>query len=87
MNKAEFLRVLEENLSKLPIEERQSAIGYYEEYLDEAGIVAIGVGCVLLGIGILISILVYVVVGKGIPAIIKGITKLCHRAKGRKQVC
>lgn len=198
MNKIEFLRVLEENLSKLPIEERQSAIEYYEEYLDEAGseneeeavrrlgspvqlakqlmadfitkeveekpmkpkqsfqafwivivalfaspialpvalsiaglgfgaivtvgsllfagcivavvflvvaiilggvgigtlfvhpasgIVVIGVGCVLLGIGILISVLVYVVVGKGIPTIIKGITKLGHKAKGRKQIC
>lgn len=195
MNKAEFLRVLEENLSKLPVEERLSAMEYYKEYLDEAGneneeeaikrlgnpvqlarqlmadfitkeveekpmkpkqsfqafwivivalfaspialpialsiaglgfgaiitvgsvffagaivavvflvvaiilggvgigtlfvhpasgIIAIGGGCVLLGVGILISILVYVVVGRGIPAIIKGITKLCYRAKGRR---
>lgn len=195
MNKEEFLRVLEGNLSKLPVEERQSAMEYYKEYLDEAGneneaeaikrlgnpvqlakqlmadfitkeveekpmkpkqsfqafwivivalfaspialpvalsiaglgfgaivtvgsvlfagaivavvflvvaiilgavgigtlfvqpasgIIVIGVGSVLLGVGILISILVYVVVGRGVPAIIKGITKLCYKAKGRR---
>lgn len=195
MNKEEFLRALEGNLSKLPVEERQSAMEYYKEYLDEAGneneaeaikrlgnpvqlakqlmadfitkeveekpmkpkqsfqafwivivalfaspialpvalsiaglgfgaivtvgsvlfagaivavvflvvaiilgavgigtlfvqpasgIIVIGVGSVLLGVGILISILVYVVVGRGVPAIIKGITKLCYKAKGRR---
>lgn len=37
MNKAEFLSSLQGELSGLPIEERQAAIKYYEEYFEEAG--------------------------------------------------
>ena len=198
MNKEEFLRILEQNLYKLPLEERESAMQYYEEYLQEAGVeheqeaiaalgnpaqiakqlladfvvkeaevksmkpkqsfqalwivivalfaspiafplaiaiaavgfaavvtmialifsgclvaivmlgtslicgvvgigalfvqpatgaVFLGAACTLLGIGILSGVLMYVVVGKGIPMIIRGISNLCSKAKRRNAVC
>ena len=37
MNKKEFLRKLRSELSRLPEEEREDAIRYYEEYIDDAG--------------------------------------------------
>lgn len=37
MNKEEFLRELEKKLRKLPKEEKETALIYYEEYLDDAG--------------------------------------------------
>lgn len=37
MNKSEFLRILEENLKDVPAEERESAVRYYSEYIDDAG--------------------------------------------------
>jgi len=37
MNRKDFLRDLRRELEHLPFEERESAITYYEEYLDEAG--------------------------------------------------
>lgn len=37
MKKEEFLRELEYLLSDLPDEEREEAVGYYRDYLDEAG--------------------------------------------------
>jgi uncharacterized membrane protein len=37
MNKFEFLTVLKRNLSKLPKEEIDSAISFYEEYFNDAG--------------------------------------------------
>lgn len=198
MNKEEFLRILEQNLYKLPTEECEAAMQYYAEYLEEAGIeheqeaiealgnpaqiakqlmadfivkeaevkpmkpkqgfqalwivivalfaspialplaiaiaavgfaavvtmvalifsgclvavvmlgtslvcgvvgigamfvhpatgaVFIGAACVLLGVGILSGVLMYVVVGRGIPMIVRGISNLCSKAKRRKAVC
>jgi len=37
MNRKDFLKDLRRELERLPFEERESAITYYEEYLDEAG--------------------------------------------------
>jgi len=37
MNRKDFLKELRRELEGLPFEERESAITYYEEYLDEAG--------------------------------------------------
>lgn len=37
MNKSEFLRELTAALAGLPVEERQAALKYYEEYFEEAG--------------------------------------------------
>ena len=37
MNRREFMNSLREELSKLPPEERDAAVEYYEEYFDEAG--------------------------------------------------
>ena len=37
MNKHDFLKELRRELDRLPFEERENAIAYYEEYLDEAG--------------------------------------------------
>ncbi|MBS7176761.1 MAG: DUF1700 domain-containing protein, partial [Clostridiales bacterium] len=37
MNKKEFLYELRKELERLPFEERESAIQYYEEYFEEAG--------------------------------------------------
>ena len=37
MERNEFLAALRERLTGLPAEEVQSALRYYEEYLDEAG--------------------------------------------------
>ena len=37
MDKSEFLRILEANLSDIPAEEREGAIRYYSEYIDDAG--------------------------------------------------
>ena len=37
MNKAEFMERLEYLLSDIPEEEREEAIAYYQDYLDEAG--------------------------------------------------
>lgn len=36
MNRTEFISQLKENLSNLPAEERENAISYYTEYLDDA---------------------------------------------------
>lgn len=36
MNRTEFMSQLKENLSNLPVEERENAISYYTEYLDDA---------------------------------------------------
>lgn len=38
MNKGEFMTELRSKLAKLPHEELESAVGYYEEYFEEAGI-------------------------------------------------
>ncbi len=38
MNRTEYLKVLEGKLNPLPQEERQSAIAYYNEFFDDAGI-------------------------------------------------
>ncbi|MEG1149295.1 MAG: DUF1700 domain-containing protein, partial [Niameybacter sp.] len=38
MNREEFLSILEDNLYKLPQEEKDAAMQYYTEYLDEAGV-------------------------------------------------
>ena len=38
MNRKDFLKELRRELERLPFEERESAIAYYEEYLDEAGL-------------------------------------------------
>lgn len=195
MNKEEFLKTLDQNLSKLPDEEREAALQYYEEYLYEAGseneletikrlgnptqiakqlmadfvakeietkplkakqsfqafwivivalfaspiafpiaisiaavafaaivtvmtilftislvtvvflvtslvlgitgimklfihpataAVSIGASCVLLGFGILASVLIYVIVRNVIPTIMKKIIEICHKAKGGK---
>ncbi|MDO4545702.1 MAG: DUF1700 domain-containing protein [Bacillota bacterium] len=37
MNRKEFIKTLRDGLSKLPEEEIQAAVEYYEEYFDEAG--------------------------------------------------
>lgn len=37
MNRNEFMDVLKNKLNKLPKEEFENAIKYYEEYFDEAG--------------------------------------------------
>ena len=37
MNKAVFIERLEYLLSDIPEEEREEAIAYYQDYLDEAG--------------------------------------------------
>ncbi len=37
MTRAEFMRELRERLARLPAEERDAALSYYEEYFDEAG--------------------------------------------------
>lgn len=37
MNRYEFMKKLEDLLSDIPPSERESAIGYYEDYLDDAG--------------------------------------------------
>ena len=37
MNRKEFLKDLRRALEHLPFEERENAVAYYEEYLDEAG--------------------------------------------------
>jgi len=37
MTRAEFMRELRERLARLPAEERNAALSYYEEYFDEAG--------------------------------------------------
>ena len=37
MNRYEFMKKLEDLLTDLPPAERESAIGYYEDYLDDAG--------------------------------------------------
>ena len=37
MNRKEFIKKLRRELAKLPAEEREAAIEYYEEYFDEAG--------------------------------------------------
>ena len=37
MSKEEYLAELERNLRKLPEEEREEAMQYYREYLEEAG--------------------------------------------------
>jgi len=37
MNRKEFLKDLRRALEHLPFEERENAISYYEEYLDDAG--------------------------------------------------
>ena len=37
MNRKKFIDILKEELSKLPDEEIDAAIEYYEEYFDEAG--------------------------------------------------
>ncbi|MCM1228244.1 MAG: DUF1700 domain-containing protein [Clostridium sp.] len=38
MNRAEFIYILEKNLSALPADERNEAIRYYNELFDDAGI-------------------------------------------------
>lgn len=38
VSREEFIRQLRENLTKLPKEELESAVTYYEEYFEEAGI-------------------------------------------------
>lgn len=37
MNRAEFMKILRSELRRLPEDERNSALEYYEEYFDEAG--------------------------------------------------
>ena len=37
MDKEQFLTALERELSRIPQEERENALAYYEEYLTEAG--------------------------------------------------
>ncbi|MDF2654756.1 MAG: hypothetical protein K0R19_1230 [Bacillota bacterium] len=37
MNRSEFFRNLEQELSRMPAEERQAALDYYHEYFDDAG--------------------------------------------------
>lgn len=37
MNRNDFIDKLRKELAKLPVEEREAAIEYYEEYFDEAG--------------------------------------------------
>ena len=37
MNRAEFMKILRSDLRRLPEDERNSALEYYEEYFDEAG--------------------------------------------------
>lgn len=37
MNRSEFIKVLRRELSKLPQEEIDAAVAYYEEYFDEVG--------------------------------------------------
>ena len=36
MNKTDFLKILNDNLTALPNDERESAVKYYEEFFDEA---------------------------------------------------
>ena len=38
MNRAEFMKILRSELRRLPEDERNSALEYYEEYFDEAGL-------------------------------------------------
>ena len=37
MNRQEFMRRLEELLKSIPASEREDALGYYNDYFDEAG--------------------------------------------------
>ena len=37
MNRREFIARLKEEISRLPQEEIEAAVEYYEEYFDEAG--------------------------------------------------
>ena len=37
MNRAEFMKILRSELHKLPEDERNAALEFYEEYFDEAG--------------------------------------------------
>ena len=37
MNRAEFMKILRSELHKLPEDERNVALEFYEEYFDEAG--------------------------------------------------
>lgn len=38
MNRGEFITELRSRLARLPYEELESAVGYYEEYFEEAGV-------------------------------------------------
>lgn len=51
------------------------------------GIFVIGSALVLLGVGILISMFMYVVLGKAIPAMTKGLIGLFNRVKGGTRTC
>ncbi len=37
MNRSEFIRILRKELDRLPQDEIDAAVEYYEEYFDEAG--------------------------------------------------
>ena len=37
MNRSEFIRILRKELARLPQDEIDAAVEYYEEYFDEAG--------------------------------------------------
>lgn len=51
------------------------------------GIVMIGLALFLLGVGILVGMLMYVVIGKGLPAMTKVFVNLFSRVKGDTRVC
>lgn len=51
------------------------------------GIVMLGVACVLVGVGLLIGMLIYMVLGKGLPALARGFISLFNRVKGGSRTC
>lgn len=51
------------------------------------GIVMLGGSLTLIGISLLIGMLIYIVLGKGLPALTRGFISLFNRVKGGKRTC
>ncbi len=94
MSRQEFMERLNRLLSDIPVNERQEALNYYENYFEDAGpeneakivvgfaalgLVVTGIGMLMFTIGLLGVIALVWILGKVIPWMITAGIDLCRR--------
>ncbi|MEG0579732.1 MAG: DUF1700 domain-containing protein, partial [Niameybacter sp.] len=65
-----------------------AVVGFFALFIHPAtGVFMIGSSLVLIGISLLMSMLMYVAIGKSVPAMTRGVIGLFNKVKGGRQAC